>query len=189
MAISLISGPIFRRFFVGNLLYRVLSRSKWSHSESKNSCNILIVFSEKACPVGWDLHGSNCYYVQTESRVTWHDAVVLCGNLASNLTSIHSSEEQEYHLGKYWSPWNEARETPITKYHFLNPRITAGNKTRIKHFTVVTAPGAWGAVARHPKKSIKKKTACLFCCFLWIWIDLSQTEIIFLDGHTKYSFF
>ncbi|XP_072044869.1 lithostathine-like [Amphiura filiformis] len=53
------------------------------------------------CPEGWDPYGSYCYFVNVDHHVSFNDAVVACQNRTSNLTSIHSREEQLYHMLLY----------------------------------------------------------------------------------------
>ncbi|XP_072044735.1 uncharacterized protein [Amphiura filiformis] len=53
---------------------------------------------EGYCPDGWDSYGAYCYFVNGEHRVNFNDAVFACQNLSSNITSIHSEDEQYYHM-------------------------------------------------------------------------------------------
>ncbi|XP_072044961.1 C-type mannose receptor 2-like [Amphiura filiformis] len=63
---------------------------------SEDSANIST--DEGYCPDGWDSYGAYCYFVNGEHRVSFNDAVFECQNLTSNVTSIHSEDEQYYHM-------------------------------------------------------------------------------------------
>ena len=62
---------------------------------SKESLNFLAEY----CSEGWEANGKFCYYMSLE-RMNFSAAEESCQNLDSNLTSIHSLEEQMYHLCK-----------------------------------------------------------------------------------------
>ena len=54
------------------------------------------------CPDGWDPYGQYCYTFNTTDLVSFSGAVEACQNLNSNLTSIHSFDEQMYHISKIY---------------------------------------------------------------------------------------
>ncbi|XP_072044940.1 uncharacterized protein [Amphiura filiformis] len=85
------------------LALRYCSISTGSAEQAKWEPVYMVDCSEEAgdegfCPDGWDPHGPFCYFVNVELRLSFNDAVFACQNMTSNLTSIHSDEEQYYHL-------------------------------------------------------------------------------------------
>ncbi|XP_033624558.1 macrophage mannose receptor 1-like [Asterias rubens] len=72
------------------------TNGEWSTSPCTSQRKFICEKDEGTCPVGWRIHGGQCYQFNTYSAMTWTDAKHNCEAQGAFLASIFSDDENDF---------------------------------------------------------------------------------------------